>query len=237
MIDIPEGLHPIHAYAVRRVDQPWPFAVTHKEEIAQHWEQRKCENPKFFNGRVYIMIEASLQDGLLQGCVVETDFASSLYWRESGFADSSVVDCFAAAIILCADDALIYGRQAAGNVNAGLAYPPSGFLDPRDVRADGSVDLEASAAREVFEETGLTTVEIQRESGLLAVRQGPYLCIGVGFCSPLASAAFLETVTARLRDEHDPELEAMIVLKRQSDTELHPMRDYAKRIAQHVLAE
>lgn len=237
MISIPEGVHLIQTCAVRRVDEPWAFAVAHKEEIAAHWERRKRDNPKFFNGRVYITKEASLKDGELQGWLVEVDFASSLYWRETGFSDSSVVDCFAAAIILCTDNALIYGRQATGHVNSGLAYPPCGFLDQRDVHADGTVDLEASAAREVSEETGFTAAELQREPGFLVVRQGPFLCVGVRYRSPLTSAAFLEKVTARLRDEHDPELEAMIALKRPSDVDLHPMRDFAKWIAQHVLQQ
>lgn len=237
MIDIPEGVHHIHHCRVRQVDGHWPFAVARKEEIAQHWQARSRSNPKFFNGRVFVMIEASLQDGNLEGKIVETDFASSLYWRENGFADKTVADCFAAAIILTADHALIFGRQTAGNVNTGFAYPPSGFLDGSDVGADGTADLEGSAIREVQEETGFSAAELHREPGLLLLREGPYLCVGVAFRSPLSSDAFIERVTAHLHAEEDPELEAMIALKRKSDIALHPMRSYAKMIAEHFLTD
>ena len=237
MIDIPEGLHPVQTCAVRRVSQSWPFAEMHKNKIAQHWDERRRENSKFFNGRVFIMAEATLQEGHLQGCIIETDFANSLYWRETGFTDRSVVDCFAAAIILCADNTLIYGCQAPGHLNSGFAYPPCGFLDPRDVGTDGVADFAASAAREISEEIGFTSTDLHREPGFLAVRQGPYLCIGVTYRSPLTSPAFLDKVTAHLSREDDPELEGLAALRCKSDAELHPMRDFAKWIAQHVLAE
>lgn len=233
MIEIAEGVYPVSHCAVRCVAQPWPFAVERQSEITRHWQKRLGENPKFFNGGVYIMTSASFADGGLTGSIVETDFASSLYWRETGFEDHSVVDCFAPAIILCADGGLVYGRQSAGNVNAGLAYPPSGFLDARDITENGEADLAGSAARELQEEIGGAVCVLPRDPGYLLVRQGPYLCVGVVYRSPLPSEAFV--AAAQQIAKADDELEALVALRCKADISRHSMRDYAKYIAEYLL--
>ncbi|GAA0549517.1 8-oxo-dGTP pyrophosphatase MutT (NUDIX family) [Rhizomicrobium palustre] len=234
MIEIAEGIHPIKACAVRRAGECWAFAEAKKNEIDTHWQKRLAENPKFFNGRVFIMPRGTIVDGVLRGDVVETDFSASLYWRDRDFADKSVVDCFAVALLLSADGALIYGRQAPGNVSSGLTAPPSGFLDRRDVAGDGVVDFEASAAREILEETGFDASEMARANGFLAVRQGPYLCIGVSYRLPMTAEAFITAVAHR---DRDPELEALVALRRRSDAAQYRMRDFSRQIAEYLLPE
>lgn len=233
MIAIADGVHRLQHSTVRRKEQSWRYAEEKAEAIAAYWHKRQAANPKFFNGRVFMMTEAGVEGGVLHGSVTETDFAASLYWREHGFEDADVVDLFAAAIIRCADGALIYGRQSPGHVNGGFAYPPSGFLDLKDVRSDGAADLAASAAREALEETGIS--DFSAEPGFLLVRQGPYLCAGFVLHSPLSSGEFLEKAGALIKAQDDAELEALMALKHKADIAAYPMRDYAKMIAEALL--
>ncbi len=125
------------------------------------------------------MTSGALQDDCLDGVLAATDFAASLYWRETGYRDQAVVDCFGSAIFLGSDGALIYGRQSAGHINAGMLYPPGGFIDERDIGRGGAVDLDASIAREITEETGLNPTALRRDRGFLVTRYGPLLSIGV----------------------------------------------------------
>ena len=50
---------------------------------------------------------------------------------------------------------LVVGVMGDWTLNAGKAYPPSGTLEPKDVRSDGSVDLYGNMRTELLEETGL----------------------------------------------------------------------------------
>jgi hypothetical protein len=147
MIEIPEGVHRVHACSIRCGSETWPFAEREAPAIRDHWEQRSAQNPKFFNGRVHIMTSGSLREGCLEGILAATDFAASLYWRETGYRDQSVVDCFGSAIFLGSDSTLIYGRQTSGNINAGMIYPPGGFIDASDIDTCGAVDIDRNIAR------------------------------------------------------------------------------------------
>lgn len=90
----------------------------------------------------------------LRGSFLETDYASFLAWRDWGFPDPTVKNCFALAGILTSDNAFLTGVMAAHTANAGRVYFPGGTLDPSDFIA-GKVNIESSMRRELTEETGL----------------------------------------------------------------------------------
>jgi len=237
MIEIPDGVHRIGSYSIRRSGEAWAFAEREKSAIESHWAHRLAQNPKFFNGRVHIMLSGGLSQGHLSGTVAETDFASSLFWRETGFRDPDVADCFGAAIFSCADNSLVFGRQSPGNINSGLVYPPSGFLDPRDIDESGMADLDGSIAREAAEETGCHWADMPREPGYLAVRDGPYLCVGIVYRIPVPGREFAAQILQRLATDTDAELESLAVLDRRGDIEAHAMTTFARKIALALLPD
>jgi len=207
----------------------WPFADRHRSEIEAHWARRVRETPGFFNGAVFVVTGYSVSaGGRLSAQFVRTDFKSFLYWRETGFRDESVLDGFGSALILSADGGVLLGRQRAGNLNSGLCYPPSGFIDASDVREDGVIDIDASVAREVAEETGLSPPVIARGEGYIVTRAGPVLSIAVPFLSPLPGPALLSAARGHIASDGESEL-ADLRLATPGDVPAGmPMLDYAR---------
>ena len=131
--------------------------------------QATQSNPRYFNGVVHLVDDVRLDgDSASMLRFVRTDFKSYLFWRDQGFPEAGVLDGFGSALIRSSDGHMMLGRQRAGNVNAGLAYPPAGFIDEQDVEADGSIDIAGSVAREVSEETGIDAAALVRDDGLLS---------------------------------------------------------------------
>jgi 8-oxo-dGTP pyrophosphatase MutT (NUDIX family) len=237
MIELPDGVYTASSYSIRRVPGEWAYARANKAEIERHWAKRASENPNYFNGRVHIMTAASLSEERLMGTVVEIDFADTLYWRETGFGDKLSVDCFGDAILVGNDGSLVYGRQASGGANSGFTYPPGGFLDPRDIDGDGTVDLDRSIYRELAEETGYRPSPGERKPGYIISRDGPFLSVGIVFELPCSGDEFCEMVSPHLAASAEQELAAMVVLKDASDIARHNISPYAKRIAMAVLGD
>ena len=114
-----------------------------------------------------------------------TDYASFIAWRDWGWPDPSVRNCFGAPAIFSSDGALVFGVMAPHTLNGNMLYPPSGSLEPRDVRSDGTVDVLGSIATELMEETGLD-VAAAEQGGLVAYFDGPRLAIVQKLVFPLS---------------------------------------------------
>ena len=80
--------------------------------------------------------------------------ASFIAWRDWGFPDRAVRNCFAAGAIRASDGAFVLGVMGPQTANAGKIYFPAGTPDPGDVVGQ-EVDLAGSVRREIAEETGL----------------------------------------------------------------------------------
>lgn len=202
---------------LRVSDEIWQRPLTHRAEIDRHWAEQTADNPKIFNGPIFLMRSHTLAGGTLAGRFVRTDFKTYLYWRDLGMPDWGVTDAFGSALIRSAEGHVLLGRQSEGHVNAGLAYPPGGFIDARDVAADGSIDLVAAIGRELAEETGLDPAALARAPGFIATFSGPQISIAAEFRSPLGAAALEVEILAHIAAETDPELAGVVVVRSASD--------------------
>ena len=141
----------------------WPFAKTHAVGIAAHWAQLSKAKPDVYNGRVLLLGRRELSqraDGEMRmsGAFFETDYADYIAWRAFGHPGARVDNCFSMAALRSAEGAFLLGEMAPHTMSGGQIYFPAGTPDPSDV-FDGKVDLEASARRELLEETGIMAAE------------------------------------------------------------------------------
>ena len=174
--------------------KPWDFASDNATAIDDHWNRRRRSNPAFFNGVVHVLEAGTIVNGTFHATFKRTDFKSFLYWRETGYPDAAAHDAFGSALVVSREGHVVLGRQRAGNINAGIAYLPGGFIDQRDVANDGTIDIAASIRRELTEETGLTEPDVVEQSGFLAKGrdrghgeprrrgEGPWLCQACSVC-------------------------------------------------------
>jgi 8-oxo-dGTP pyrophosphatase MutT (NUDIX family) len=214
----------------------WAFADEHAAEIDAHWVARSANNPQLFNGRIHLLVASRLSGGHFEGELMRIEFKSYLYWRDRGFPDGSVRDAFGSALIRSAEGHVLLGRQREGNINAGLVYLPGGFIDGRDVGADGVVDLVGSVLREVEEETGLGRDEIAVVPGHWLTLTGPLVSIAVEVISPLPGEVLAERVRAHLAGDPNSELTGIVIAKGKSDIAQLAMPDYTPLLLDKLLA-
>lgn len=213
----------------------WAFADNNQSAVECHWRKSVAENPGYFNGKVYVLANGGIAGETLNGELAPVEFKSYLYWRDQGYPETGVRDVFGSALIRSSEGHVLLGRQSAGNLNAGLTYLPGGFIDARDVGADGCIDIEANVRREVAEETGLGAGELERVPGYRVTRAGPHVSLAV----ELRSALPAETLRARMLDfiaaEAAPELADIVVVKSGSDIDPRRMPLYAAVLMRHLL--
>ncbi len=214
----------------------WEFAERHAREIDSYWERRVQKLPGMFNGAVHLMRRHAIADGVLDGAFVRAEFKSYLYWRDTGMPDAGIVDAFGSALIRSADGAIVLGVQRQG-INAGLAYPPGGFVDKADVGPDGSIDIEASIVRELVEETGLTLADVERTEGFFATFAGRLLSIGVEFRSGLATADLASVIASHIAKEAEPELARLVTVSSPVDTAGVAMPHFAALLVAKLLGD
>ncbi len=215
--------------ALNLAPEAWPFAARHEADIATHWERRRSVSPKLYDGVVHLLRACTLEHNVFTATFLRTDFKSFLYWRALGYPGAGVregFDGFGSAVIRSAEGHVLLGRQTAGNINEGLAYPPGGFIDERDVR-DGVVDIDAATARELREETGLKPEDLSRTPGYLVTTSRPHVSIAVEWHSALPSDALKAHILDHVRRQPEPELADVAIVRSRSDIDAHAMPGYA----------
>ncbi len=144
----------------------WQYADHHRDAIDAHWKLAVKANPSFFDGVIHVVDRLEAGENYIEARLIATGFKNFLYWRDEGFpAEGGVRDGFGSALIRSCEGHVLLGRQRPGNINAGLAYLPGGFIDSRDVKAGGVIDMAASIERELREETGLGLDDLTAEPG------------------------------------------------------------------------
>lgn len=154
---------------------PWDFARDEAARIDAHWRKCRAEKPKLFDGRVLMLRDGEIlntvEGGLFRGDFFETNFRNFLAWRDFGFPDREAYNCFSMAALRSSDGAWLLGESGAHTMNSGRIYFAAGTPDPNDIFGD-EVDLAASVAREMQEETGFTPDEAPASPGWRIVVDG-----------------------------------------------------------------
>ncbi|MGN6570924.1 MAG: NUDIX hydrolase [Pseudolabrys sp.] len=215
--------------------QPWAFADARRAEIDAYFAALKREKPALWNGRVLLLHRHALCDGVFRGDYLETDFASFTAWRHWGSPEAGVNDCFAAAAIVAADNAVLLGRMGAHTANAGRIYFPAGTPDPGDI-VGGKVDLDFSVGRELKEETGLDIADFEPASGWSMVMDRRHIPFVKTLRSPLAAEKLRERILAHLAREAQPELDDIRVVRGPADFDAAAMPDFVMAYLAHLFA-
>jgi 8-oxo-dGTP pyrophosphatase MutT (NUDIX family) len=157
----------------RHVQQDWVFEREQAAHIADFWARFQAENPACFNGRVYLQHHWRIEAGRYLADCFETGFAAFMAWRDLGFPGPPVRNGFAMAALRAGDGAFLLGEMSAATANPGKIYFAAGTPDPDDRLADGTIDLAGSVLRELAEETGLKSDEVQVGAGWTCVDLPP----------------------------------------------------------------
>jgi 8-oxo-dGTP pyrophosphatase MutT (NUDIX family) len=174
MDDIP--IIPVARLDLRFEPVAWRFADERRAAIDAHFAKLRVDKPEMWNGRVLLLRHGEIADGTLSGAYLETDFASFIAWRDWGFPDRTMRNCFPMAALRSSDGAFLLGVMGGHTATAGQVYFPAGTPDPNDIVGD-SVDLEAGVMRELLEETGLGPADAAPQPGWFATPLGQRLAL------------------------------------------------------------
>ena len=207
---------------------PWAFANAERQRIDAHWRKLVVANPKLWNGEVLICTSAEVSDGVLSARFAATDYASFVAWRDWGWPDRGVRNCFGVPAAVSADGALVFGVMAPFTLNGGMAYPPSGSLEMRDVGPDGTVDIRGSIRTELAEETGLDAA-VARSGALLAIFEGQRLAVVEVLAFPNPFSEMEDIFHRHTSGDPDAELSAIEAIRAVSQIDSR-MPEYAHEI-------
>ena len=213
----------------------WPYAEENCSAIEAHWQRAQAANPNYFNGTVHVAVALARRGDALVARFIAAEFKSYLFWRDAGYPPTGIRDGFGSALFVSSDGAYVLGRQRSGNINAGLAYLPGGFIDSRDVDAQGDIDIAGSILREVKEETGLVPGDFSVRSGFLVTEQGPQLsfakCLDVAMPAMELKACIEQHIAA----DAAAELEDAVIVRALSDLDGLAMAPFARLLLTTLL--
>lgn len=196
--------------------RPWPFANKRRAMIDANFARARQEKPQLWNGQVLVMHDHRFDRRRLEGRFLSTDFASFLSWRDWGFPEAGVINCFSMGALRSADGAWLMGVMSAQTSAGGKIYFPAGTPDLADV-VDGVVDLEGSVIREVGEEAGLTSADFTAESGWYAVVEGARIALMKVLHTRERADVLRHRIIDFLGRETMPELADVRVVRSRSD--------------------
>ena len=214
--------------------KPWAFAVARRAEIDALFKDMQRAKPALYNGRVLLAHRHAIENGVIHGDYLETDYASFVAWSRWGWPEAGVRDLFSAAAILSADGAWLPGVMAPHTFNAGHIYFPCGTPDRNDI-VGGKVDLDLSLQRELKEETGLDVAEFTAEPGWSAMADGSYIVLIKVLRAAQDAVSLRRRILDTLARERQPELADMRIVRSPADFD-PMMRQFVRVFLAHRFA-
>jgi 8-oxo-dGTP pyrophosphatase MutT (NUDIX family) len=212
----PVAIHRVTQLDLKVRPQQWPFADERRAEIDAHFAIKQREIPTLWNGRILLARNPAFTAGRFSAEYFEADFASFLAWRDWGFADRTVFNGFGMGALRASDGAFVLGEMGHHTANAGRIYFPSGTPDLDDL-SGGAVDMPGSVAREVEEETGLTSTDYRAAAHWDCVVSGAAIAL-IRILDVDSSGEVLRArIEANLARQHQPELSAIHLVRGISD--------------------
>jgi len=196
--------------------RPWPFAEERRADIDAHFAIKRREKPQLWNGRILLARNPAFTGNRFSADYFESDFASFLAWRDWGFPDRDVFNGFGMGALRGCDGAFVLGEMGGHTANAGRIYFPSGTPDLDDL-SDGAVDIPGSVAREVEEETGLTSADYRAGAHWDCVVSGAAVAMIRVLNVDVTGEALRATIEANLARQDQPELSAIHLVREASD--------------------
>ncbi len=209
-------LHRVTALDLVVDDWHWPFATERRAEIDAHFAMLRAAKPALWNGRVLLAREPHFFDDTYRARYFETDFASFIAWRDWGYPDKTILNSFGMGALRGSDGGFVLGEMAADTANAGRVYFPSGTPDLTDID-NGRVDIAASVAREVEEETGLAPSDYATDAVWHCVADGQLVAMMRVLDLPVPAIDIRRRIEANLKRQAKPELSAAHVVRGTSD--------------------
>lgn len=208
---------------------PWDFYERERARIDAHWQQAIAEKPKLFDGRVLLMREAALSEtargAVLRGKFFATDFRAFHAWMSFGPRGEGVFNAFGMAALRSADGAFLLGEMGGHTMNAGMIYFAAGTPDMSDVFGD-RVDLEASIAREMAEETGFQAGEAPPSPGFALCVFGHRLAVMQRRQLGLTAAEAIARTAKFIAADPDPELARLVAVFGEEQIDSAKMLDF-----------
>ncbi len=192
------------------VGHRWAYAEDEADRMDRHWAARVALNPTLYDGPVLLACRAGVHEEAGQRTLrleaFETRFSRFLAWRDFGWPDTSVFNCFAMPAVRSSDGLYLLGEMGPRHSAAGCRYFPGGTPDPADVVDGRAVDLEGSLVRELLEETGLPAAEGAAARGWTVVFDRQRIACIKLIDWPAPASEVIERVRAYLGKEAEPEL-------------------------------
>jgi 8-oxo-dGTP pyrophosphatase MutT (NUDIX family) len=222
---------------VQCVERRWPWTDANADAIDAFWKEARTEQPKLFDGPVFVFADARIEGHTFRAVCFESRFSRLLYAKRHGFPDPEVVNGFAMGAVKAADGAFLLGIMGAHTANPGQIYFPAGTPDPTDRQADGSLDLIGSVVRELAEETGLRRSEYEFGKGWVLVRDGGLFA----FMRPLTllhpAAEARSRMLARMQAMEEEELSDIYVARTGADIDRERMPPYVQAFLTWAFAQ
>jgi 8-oxo-dGTP pyrophosphatase MutT (NUDIX family) len=214
----------------------WTFPRERRAEIDANWTRLSAEKPKTFNGRVLLQHESRIEGRVFHAGYFPTDYADFIAWIRFGPPLPTLRNGFAQAALQANDGGWLLGVMHGDSVNAGRIYFAAGTPDMSDVRPDGTLDLAASAARELEEEAGLEPGEVEIGEGWTVVLERKRAAFLRPCRIDLPADEARRLILSRVRAQAEPELADVHIVRGEADLRPDAMPDYILAFLRRALA-